>query len=335
MTVAAEPGTAGGQGALLRGVVAWGIVLVLANVNGAFRELVLRRALGDTAARAASTLLLCGLVVFAARATIRWIAPTGAGQALHIGLLWLALTLGFEFLAGHYLFGTSWEEIMREYDVTAGRLWILVPIATLLAPRWAWRRLHRKGAGTATLLTLVAVLSAGCSSPDQDASPAGGASADDTPAASPATGSPTWTVRPDGAGPVAYGMTIAEAETAVGESLAARPDSGACTVGAFRDMPEGMQFMIEHGRIVRTDITTGTHATDRGARIGMAVPEVQSLYGGTLAVRPHKYDSAGSYLVYAPEGAESLRVIFEASGGAVTRYRAGILPAVEYVEGCG
>ena len=85
----------------------------------------------------------------------------------------------------------------------------------------------------------------------------------------------------------------------------------------------------------RTDITTGTHVTDLGARIGMAVAEVQSLYGGTLAVRPHKYDSAGSYLVYAPEGAESLRVVFEANGGVVTRFRAGILPAVEYVEGCG
>jgi hypothetical protein len=301
----------------------------------AFRELVLRRALGDTAARAVSALVLCGLVVLAARATIRWIAPSGAGEALHIGILWLALTLGFEFLAGHYLFGTSWEEIMREYDVSGGRLWILVPIATLLAPRWAWRRLHGRDGGAAALLALVVVLSAGCSSADQDASPAGGASADYAPASSPGSRSPTWTVRPDGAGPVAYRMTIAQAETAVGESLAARPDSGACTFVAFRDMPEGMQFMVEQGRIVRTDITTGTHATDRGARIGMAVPEVQSLYGGTLAVRPHKYDSAGSYLVYAPEGAESLRVVFEANGGAVTRYRAGILPAVEYVEGCG
>ena len=51
-----------------------------------------------------------------------------------MGVLWLAVTLAFEFLAGHYLFGDPWERLLAEYNVARGRLWVVVPITTLLAP---------------------------------------------------------------------------------------------------------------------------------------------------------------------------------------------------------
>ena len=51
--------------------------------------------------------------------------------------IWLVLTLGFEFIAGHYAFGHSWERLLADYDVCSGRVWLFVPIATLLAPRLA------------------------------------------------------------------------------------------------------------------------------------------------------------------------------------------------------
>jgi len=87
---------------------------------------------------------------------------------------------------------------------------------------------------------------------------------------------------------------------------------------------------------VRADVMTGRHPTDRGARLGTSGAQVQAVYGKSLQVRPHKYDSAGRYLVLVPDGgADSLRLIFETRGRVVTRYRAGVLPAVDYVEGCG
>lgn len=49
----------------------------------------------------------------------------------------MILTLGFEFLAGHYLFGSSWEKLLADYNVARGRIWLLIPIVTLLAPVWA------------------------------------------------------------------------------------------------------------------------------------------------------------------------------------------------------
>ena len=52
-----------------------------------------------------------------------------------------------------------------------------------------------------------------------------------------------------------------------------------------------------------------------------------------VEVRPHKYDDSGHYLILdATGGREAL--VFEESDGKVTAIRAGLKPAVEYVEGC-
>ena len=61
------------------------------------------------------------------------------------------------------------------------------------------------------------------------------------------------------------------------------------------------------------------------------------LYPDSLEVQPHKYDARGHYLIVVPRApADSLyRLIFETDSlGRVRRYRAGLRPAVEYVEGC-
>ncbi|HEU4827690.1 MAG TPA: hypothetical protein VFT04_00710, partial [Gemmatimonadales bacterium] len=151
-------------------------------------------------------------------------------------------------------------------------------------------------------------------------------------AALPETG---WAVGLESVGPISFGMSLADAEAAAGASLAGRP-ADACAFVRLPGMPLGTQLMTERGRIVRADVTDGDTSTDRGARLGMTEEEVQALYDHTLEVRPHKYDSAGRYLVLVPDGAaDSLRLVFETDGRAITRFRAGILPAVEYVEGCG
>ena len=124
-----------------RGVVVWLAILVLANVNGALRELVLRPALGEAAGRAVSTLMLALLVLLLAWLTIRWIGPRTGKESLLLGAVWLLLTLAFEFGAGHYLFHKPWDELLGDYDLEQGRIWILVPLVTLVAPAWAaWVR---------------------------------------------------------------------------------------------------------------------------------------------------------------------------------------------------
>ena len=119
---------------LLRAVLAWLVILVLAILNGALRQGVLIPRLGDQVGRLLSPILLAALVFIAARIFVPWVRPTSSRDAWVVGVSWLAMTLAFEFLAGHYLFGDPWERLLAEYNVARGRLWVLVPITTLIAP---------------------------------------------------------------------------------------------------------------------------------------------------------------------------------------------------------
>lgn len=123
---------------LLRALVIWFAILLLASLNGAVRDLIVAPRIGDTIARALSTVILCALVVLVTWLSIRWIGPRRPQQALGVGFFWLVLTLLFEFGAGR-LSGKSWSTLLADYDVFQGRIWVLVPVVTLLAPLWAAR----------------------------------------------------------------------------------------------------------------------------------------------------------------------------------------------------
>lgn len=121
---------------IARSLAVWFVMLVAASTNGAIREMFLIPKLGDTVGRAISTVTLCVLVLLLTWSTIRWIHPRSNGEAWAIGVLWVALTLAFEFLAGHYLFGKPWSELTADYNVVRGRIWIFVLITIAVAPRW-------------------------------------------------------------------------------------------------------------------------------------------------------------------------------------------------------
>lgn len=146
-----------------------------------------------------------------------------------------------------------------------------------------------------------------------------------------------WTVSIRGFGPVEAGMTLAEANAAGARALRApHPGSESCDmVGFADDTGSAVSFMVVGGRIARVDITGSPVETNHGARIGDAESRIQQLYPGRVTVRPHKY-TAGHYLIVAPStpADSGFELVFETDSRRVTRYRAGKLPAVEYVEGC-
>ena len=119
---------------MIRTVTAWLAMLVLAMLNGALRQVVLIPRIGEQAGHVVSTLVLAAVIGGAAWILLPWIRPLTRRDAWLIGLVWLVLTLAFELLAGHYLFGDSWQALLGAYDVTRGRIWILVPAITLVAP---------------------------------------------------------------------------------------------------------------------------------------------------------------------------------------------------------
>lgn len=61
-------------------------------------------------------------------------APYTETNLLVIGILWLALTIAFEFGFGHYVMGNPWSRLLHDYNLLAGRLWILVLVTILVGP---------------------------------------------------------------------------------------------------------------------------------------------------------------------------------------------------------
>ncbi len=122
-----------------KALLVWLGLVVLAMVNGAVRELWISPKVGVRTGRILSSVLLAALIVLVAFLTIGWIGPRTPQEAFLIGGSWMVLTIGFEFLAGRYLFGTSWEDLAANYAFWRGRTWILVLLATLFAPWIAGR----------------------------------------------------------------------------------------------------------------------------------------------------------------------------------------------------
>lgn len=137
------------------------------------------------------------------------------------------------------------------------------------------------------------------------------------------------------AGPVRFGMRIAEAERAAGGRFVGVRGEG-CEFGRASTMPDGLRFMLEDGRVVRADVVSRGVRTASGAEVGTTEAEIRRMYPDRIRTEPHKY-TKGHYLVYTPRDPadERYRLIFETDGRVVSRYRAGLHPAVEYVEGCG
>lgn len=117
----------------------WFLLMVLAILNGTVRLKLIIPATGLTAGLAVSTVMLCALILGATWVGIGWLGPSTTTQAWSIGLLWLALTLCFEFGAGHFLFNKPWSELLLDYNIAKGRIWVLVPIVTTMAPWWMAR----------------------------------------------------------------------------------------------------------------------------------------------------------------------------------------------------
>ena len=116
---------------------AWLGLAGLATANGAVREAVYAEPLGDLAAHQVSTAVLIGVSGgYVWLLQQRWPLPS-TGTALRVGASWTVMTLSFEFGAGHYLFRSSWQTLLADYDFRQGRVWLLVPLWLFVAPALA------------------------------------------------------------------------------------------------------------------------------------------------------------------------------------------------------
>jgi hypothetical protein len=135
---------------------------------------------------------------------------------------------------------------------------------------------------------------------------------------------------PEGYGPIRFGMRIEAAESTIQQRSKKRYTGEGCEYVEFKKYPN-LRFMAEEGILTRADAGRGIRNSAR-VSVGTSLAKVKAMHP-KVEVRPHKYDDDGHYLILDAAGGRAALVL-EESDGKVTAIRAGLKPAVEYVEGC-
>lgn len=170
-----------------------------------------------------------------------------------------------------------------------------------------------------------------------DSSRVGARSGNDSSGPTDASIDTATTVTSAGYGELQIGMTVANAATALQSPVPSMSGADtACSYVHFATQPAGMRVMVVHDTVARIEIDSSNVATGLGARVGDSESRIQEMYGSRVSMQPHKYDSAGHYLIVnqVPGTDRGLKLVFETDGARVTKYRAGRMPEVEFVEGC-
>lgn len=126
----------------LKATTLWLAILVLAILNGGFREMALIPALGNFTGMIVSGVILSACIFIVALAAAPWIGPLAPRQWLSVGLFWLLLTVVFEFGLGRFVQHKPWRELLDAYRFQGGNIWPIVLLVILLSP-WLAARLRR------------------------------------------------------------------------------------------------------------------------------------------------------------------------------------------------
>lgn len=114
-------------------ILLWFPMVLIAIINGAARDLIYKPYTGELAAHQISTFTLIILFGFYIWFAVKKYSPASGKQSIYIGIIWLAMTLIFEFGFG-IARNVPAEKLLGDYNILNGRLWVLIPIWVTIAP---------------------------------------------------------------------------------------------------------------------------------------------------------------------------------------------------------
>jgi hypothetical protein len=141
---------------------------------------------------------------------------------------------------------------------------------------------------------------------------------------------------PTGVGPISFGTTPAQAKaTGTGFTATALVQGSTCYYLRPSTL-DGLRFMVEDGTLRRAEVSTSAVRTTDGFQVGDSASKVMTFYGSRASQAPDKYDPKAQTITVLPKGDADAkyRMIFNIKGGTVQSIFAGVLPQVQYVEGC-
>lgn len=127
---------------VIRSLLVWLCFIPVAILNGGLRQYVLDRWLGEVGANALSGVLLSLFILLISGLLLPRIAKYNRKESYQIGIVWMLLTIGFEFTFG-LTSGISFQELLSAYNPMTGNLWLLVVVTTFGAPRLIYEKERR------------------------------------------------------------------------------------------------------------------------------------------------------------------------------------------------
>jgi hypothetical protein len=123
----------------LRALLVWLVIIAAESVNGTLRTLYLAPVIGDFPARRVGVFVAIAVIFAITLAFSRWMAARTRAQLLGIGVLWVVLTVIFEFALGRGVLHYEWSRLLSDYDLSQGGLMLFGLLALAFTPLLAAR----------------------------------------------------------------------------------------------------------------------------------------------------------------------------------------------------
>jgi len=119
---------------IFKAIGIWFLLAVLAIINGVARNAYVSPHVGEYAGHVISSIVFSVVIFIVTFLFIRVFGFSDASRFILLGALWTLMTVGFEFIFGHYVAGHPWSKLFADYNIFKGRIWILVLLATFISP---------------------------------------------------------------------------------------------------------------------------------------------------------------------------------------------------------
>lgn len=120
---------------VIRSIITWFLFIPIAIINGIIREKVYRPYVGDLAGHQISTVI--AIIAFFTLSHFMLgdrLSGVSTTTVFLIGLMWMLLTITFEFGFGYFVEHIRLEKLVEDYNLLKGRVWGLMLLTIVITP---------------------------------------------------------------------------------------------------------------------------------------------------------------------------------------------------------
>lgn len=138
-----------------RALAIWFVIMGVETLHGTLRTLLLAPWLGDLPTRQVGVLIGSLLILLIAHVSAPWLRATTRRSRWLVGMMWVGLTVVFEFSLGYFVLGYGWDRFWQDYDLARGGFMGFGLIVLAAAPAIAARCRRVRGDQAASGFTAI------------------------------------------------------------------------------------------------------------------------------------------------------------------------------------